>query len=285
MKFSKPKRALLAPSLLLTLTLAPALCAPEAVAAPEPTSARAELLLQLKRAQAIRQMPASERAGALSRLIDEMLLGSALSPWDRTSLWLARAHAAAEPATAASHLQNVLDGVIANETFEVEREAELPEGFPEPGPVGRIVEKRYPAYRMARAEGRAAFWTLFRHIQSNDIAMTAPVEMRVDDEGAEQDMAFLYASTELGEAGRQGRVEVIDVDARTVLSIGVRGRRSDGALARARTILEARLEADGIEVAEDAWRVLGYNSPMVRASRQFWEMQVEIPTPSTPASE
>jgi hypothetical protein len=63
-------------------------------------------------------------------------------------------------------------------------EARLPEGFPAPGPIGKVVIKEYPAYRAARtapADSTAGqnemFWPLFQHIKRNEIAMTAPVEM------------------------------------------------------------------------------------------------------------
>ena len=65
------------------------------------------------------------------------------------------------------------------------REAELPDGFPDPGPAGKVIVKEYPAYRLARfaalqgqpASQNGMFWPLFQHIKRNDIAMTAPVEM------------------------------------------------------------------------------------------------------------
>ncbi|MHC4956514.1 MAG: fasciclin domain-containing protein, partial [Planctomycetota bacterium] len=82
----------------------------------------------------------------------------------------------------------------AASTFKPIIEADLPEGFPAPGPVGEVSLKLYPKYRAARANGRASFWTLFTHIKKNKIAMTAPVEMAVSDEGGDlkqTNMAFL----------------------------------------------------------------------------------------------
>ena len=64
--------------------------------------------------------------------------------------------------------------------------AKLPAGFPAPGPVGEIIIKEYPAYRIARirrGEGGVAgspnvmFRRPFNYIKRNDIRMTAPVEM------------------------------------------------------------------------------------------------------------
>jgi hypothetical protein len=64
--------------------------------------------------------------------------------------------------------------------------APLPEGFPPPTPAENIEVKYYPAYRSATVtyQGQlsqattVAFDSLYRHISSNNIAMTAPVETR-----------------------------------------------------------------------------------------------------------
>ena len=66
------------------------------------------------------------------------------------------------------------------------REAKLPQDFPPPGPVGQVVIKDYPPYRLARLRATEAgrsgspnemLMPLFNHIKRNDIAMTAPVEI------------------------------------------------------------------------------------------------------------
>ena len=151
----------------------------------------------------------------------------------------------------------------------------MPTGFPGPGPVGRVVIKEYPQYRAARAEGGRAFWTLFNHIKENEVAMTAPVEMTMDAGMRMQDMAFLYEKTTQGSAGEQGDVAVLDLEPRKVLSVGLRGRRNAADLERAKQVLQAQLDASGLEAA-GPWRVLGYNSPMVPQAQQFWELQVPI---------
>lgn len=56
-------------------------------------------------------------------------------------------------------------------------EAPLPEGWPTPGPYDQVTTKTLPAYRaaFAKAGGRGtSFWTLFLHIQKNNIPMTSP---------------------------------------------------------------------------------------------------------------
>ena len=125
-----------------------------------------------------------------------------------------------------------------NASFKPVIEAPLPEGFPSYTPVGKIEVKRYPAYRKAETSGKVAFWTLFQHITTAGISMTAPVEMTFQADGPpvgrEQAMAFLYGDKSIGSAGRKGNVQVVDVPAATVVCIGVRGVRSDEVLTKPR---------------------------------------------------
>ena len=143
----------------------------------------------------------------------------------------------------------VLSLVMANESltsagqsdenggFKPVVEAPMPVGFPPYTPVGEIQVKNYPAYRKAEASGRTAFWTLFQHIQNAGVSMTAPVEMTYRNDGPpvgrEQAMAFLYGDKNTGSAGRQGNVEVVDVPSTAVVSIGLRGERSESAMRQA----------------------------------------------------
>ncbi len=175
-------------------------------------------------------------------------------------------------------LREAFDGLLEDLAFEPTMEAALPQGFPAPGAVGHVVSKQYPRYRAARAQGGGqgtAFWTLFQHIKQNNVEMTAPVEMSMDENMQMRDMAFLYESPDQGRSGTQGRVQVLDLDRVTVLSIGMRGRRSEAALSQARTLVEDRMRERGLKT-NGSWRVLGYNSPMVAVSRQFWELQVPV---------
>lgn len=187
---------------------------------------------------------------------------------------------AADASARAWALREAFDRILADAAFVPRIEAPMPEGFPAPGAVRRITEKTYPAYRAARAQGGNSFWTLFNHIKKNEIAMTAPVEMTMDastaDEGLRMlDQAFLYERPTLGEAGTSGKVEVVDLPAVTVLSVGMRGDASAAEIARARAALEARLSKDGFERA-GPFRMLGYNSPMVPSARRFWELEVPV---------
>lgn len=164
-------------------------------------------------------------------------------------------------------------------------EAPLPEGFPEPTPVGEFQIKQYPAYRLARTRmsgvESGAFWTLFSHIKKKDIAMTAPVEMAygetVKKELQPKTMAFLYRSTAQGQAGTEQDVEVVDVPAMTALSLGVRGEATKARLVQAKTHLDAWLaEHTGEYEASGPLRVMGYNSPFVAANRRFTEVEIPL---------
>lgn len=174
--------------------------------------------------------------------------------------------------------------------FKHHIEAPLPEGFPEPTPVGEIQIKQYPAYRMARTQmagpEAGAFWTLFTHIQKKDIAMTAPVEMTYGEAGKNkleaETMAFLYRTTKQGKAGTEAKVEVVDVAASLAVSLGTRGDLTKAKLAEAKAHLDAWLtEHSERYEASGPLRVMGYNSPFVAANRRFTEVEIPV-RPKTP---
>ncbi|MDF1699751.1 MAG: heme-binding protein [Planctomycetota bacterium] len=189
-------------------------------------------------------------------------------------------HAPTDPTKLAWALRETFDRTLEDLAFQPSMEAPLPVGFPKPkaGDVGRVVVKSYPKYRAARAEGsrqNGGFWTLFQHIKKNKVEMTAPVEMTMDKDMRMANMAFLYEAPDQGSAGTQGRVQVLDLDRIEVLSIGMRGRRTDSDLKTAKALVEKRRMELGL-TAVGPWRVFGYNSPMVAADRQYWELQVPV---------
>ena len=182
------------------------------------------------------------------------------------------------------------------------REAKLPQGFPPPGPVGEVIVKDYPPYRLARFRAVEAsrlvssddmFMPLFNHIKRNDIAMTAPVEIEYAGSSAPADaagtmdgqqhatsMAFMYAAPNLGAAGRDPadeRVVVEDIPAMTVLSIGVRGGYTEKNFAAALAKLDDWLAAsqERLRVAGPP-RYLAYNSPFVPWFLKFGEVQLRV---------
>jgi hypothetical protein len=177
-------------------------------------------------------------------------------------------------------------------------EAKLPVGFPGPGPVGDVIVKTYPAHRLARVRSGGgdrgddgSFMKLFRHIERNEIAMTAPVEMElaVADPAGEAprtaSMAFLYGSAETGTPGpdpADPNVVVEDVPEITVVSLGVRGSYREARFAEFTGKLQAWLDHHPEWVAAGPPRTLAYNSPFVPGVLKYAEVQLPI-APAAPA--
>ena len=121
--------------------------------------------------------------------------------------------------------------------------APLPEEFPPPTPEGKIEIKQYPAYRCATVlysgelskAANSAFSPLYRHISSNNISMTAPVETRypvstletaemgVPDERGEAQVSFLYRSTNIYPDQIAQNIQVEEIAPMTVVSLGLKG--------------------------------------------------------------
>jgi hypothetical protein len=175
-------------------------------------------------------------------------------------------------------------------------EASLPEGFPPPGPIGQVIVKQYPAYRAARTlapadttdASRAMFRPLFNHIKRQRIAMTAPVEMTYSPEAERRTdqpvaMAFMYGDPKSGTPGEDGKVQVVDLSAQTVLSVAVRGgyeKSFETGMAQLRQWLS---ENPGRYEITGPPRFLGYNSPFVPS---FWRLgEVQLPVRSQGAAE
>ncbi len=172
----------------------------------------------------------------------------------------------------------------ADNEFQPILEADLPNGFPAPGPVGEVMVKSYPSYRAAVADYRDGFFgrsspfmDLFRHIKKNEIAMTAPVEQVVDTDGQSmKSMAFLYGNPELGSTGGGDRVMVQDMNPMTVVSLGIRGRTSEQTVADAIEQLNEWVRQHGGYRVAGAARVLGYNSPFVAVRNRYSEVQLPV---------
>jgi hypothetical protein len=192
-----------------------------------------------------------------------------------------------ESKSSPTNLYDVLTAAAEILRFEPTIEAAAPSGFPQPTPVGQIEVKSYPPHRLARTQiaGTAsddqAFFTLFRHITSREIAMTVPVEMTYgkgkNSHARPRAMAFLYGSQAIGEVGQQGEVHVADVPAATVVSLGMRGDYTDDALAHAQSLLQNWLkEHEDRYEAQASLRVLGFNSPMVPVAERYFEVQIPV---------
>ncbi len=115
--------------------------------------------------------------------------------------------------------------------------APLPEGFPPLTPPNQIEVKQYPPYRVAtyQTEGELslaanqAFSPLFQHISSNQISMTSPVETRYPlstfegSTSGKAEVSFLYRNLDIIPQEIADNIEVKDIPAMTVVSLGLQG--------------------------------------------------------------
>lgn len=179
-------------------------------------------------------------------------------------------------------LQTALSESAAILSFRIKKESDLPKGFPEPSALGEIQLKQYPSYRLARAPSKKdnAFFTLFNHIKSNKIEMTAPVEMRYDESDQKYrqiDMAFLYGAPDWGKLGDAGKgVVVEDIPAMSSVAIGLTGDFDPNAPTYIEA-LESWLAQNASDYERDGKvRVMGYNSPFVWKSQRFFEIEIPV---------
>ncbi len=174
--------------------------------------------------------------------------------------------------------------------------APLPEGFPSPTAAGKIEVKHYPAYRSGTVhyQGQlsqatsAAFEPLYRHISSNDIAMTAPVETRYPpvtleegsgdkpNEHGEAEVSFLYRSTNIQPQQIAQGIKVENNVPMTVVSLGIQGDYSYASyqqnIDQLRDWLAQHLE---YEVAGPPRRFF-YDSPFIPDAFKRSEVQIPI---------
>jgi hypothetical protein len=211
-----------------------------------------------------------------------------LDPDSQASRWLSEAAQSATEAAEATEeieptIRATLEQLADQLAFRPLIEAELPRDFPPPTPVGEIEIKGYPAYRKAEASGSGGspFWTLFKHIKAEGIAMTAPVQMDyaadLESDVEQRSLAFLYGRPDQGEPTSDGPVTVADVPPMRVASTGVRGDRTPKRIAAARQRLLDWLHEDCDEYEPDGEiRVFGYNSPFIPSDRRYIEVQIPV---------
>ncbi len=176
-------------------------------------------------------------------------------------------------------------------------EAPLPRDFPPPGPIGVVIAKAYPPCRAARVQASALpqgrqddlFMLLFKHIQKENLAMTAPIEMefapsatttpatRHPSPHPPTSMAFLYASSSAGKVEMDGNIEVLDLPAAMVLSVGVRGSYDRAHFEQGMNEINAWLDMHpGKYEVSGPPRFLGYNSPFVPWFMRYGEVQLPV---------
>ena len=224
-------------------------------------------------ADAVRKELAADRADSDAALILSQALEDA---------------AKAAPEAGAVTLREARKQAAEARSFKIVEESPLPADWPKPSLPGLVRIKTYPPVRSAwvRApENRdGQFMVLFRHIQSEQIAMTAPVVMEYSDAagkdpsklGGTEAMAFLYRRTDQGKTGNYGAVAVEDDQPLKVVSVGVKGSYSEANFRDALEKLRQWLGRHPEWQAAGPPRVLAYNSPFLLWWMKYGEVQIPV---------
>jgi hypothetical protein len=152
--------------------------------------------------------------------------------------------------------------------------------FP-PSPVGTPELKTLPAGVLLRAtapgnyfdHSNQLFRPLFNYISSHDIAMTTPVEARID--GAA--MYFWVAKSQQSKvAGGKDGVEVIEIPERRVASLGARGSYSRENFTQTRDELMAWLRTRPDVVPDGTPYAVYWNGPFLPGFMKRFEVHVPV---------
>ncbi len=174
--------------------------------------------------------------------------------------------------------------------------APLPIGFPPPTPAGKIEIKHYPAYRSGTyiyngqlsQAANAAFEPLYRHISSNNIPMTAPVETRYPiitlqegqsgraDEVGQAEVSFLYRDKDVHPQNVAQGIQVEDHPAMTVVSIGLQGAYTFTSYQQNLERLREWLRQHPHHTVSGPPRRFFYDSPFTPDALKFSEVQIPI---------
>lgn len=113
--------------------------------------------------------------------------------------------------------------------------------------AGKIEIKIIPASMVMVSESEGNYFgtrnylfrRLFNYISENKVAMTTPVEARIDNA---QMKFYVGTKDKLKELKDRGSVKVVTIPQRTVVSIGIRGAYTESNFERAKTQLEQWLK-------------------------------------------
>ena len=154
------------------------------------------------------------------------------------------------------------------------------QAFP-PSAVGVAELKTLPAGVLLKASGQGNYFEqasglfrpLFKYISAHEIAMTTPVEAKI--EGAA--MYFWVAESQRGKvAGSAGGVEVVETAERRVASLGAKGSYSAKNFAKTRDALLEWLKTQlEVEVAGAAYGVY-WDGPFTLPFLKRYEVHVPV---------
>jgi effector-binding domain-containing protein len=174
--------------------------------------------------------------------------------------------------------------------------APLPDGFPQPTTAGKIEVKHYPAYRSGTytykgklsQAANESFEPLFRHISSNGIGMTAPVEARYPsitleelpngkpDEVGQAEVSFLYRNEAVQPKQIAEDIKVENHPSVKVVSIGVSGPYTYASYQKNLERLRDWLATHPSYVVAGLPRRFFYDSPFTPDAFKRSEVQIPI---------
>ncbi|HEY9878663.1 MAG TPA: heme-binding protein [Leptolyngbyaceae cyanobacterium] len=177
--------------------------------------------------------------------------------------------------------------------------APLPEGFPPPTPDGKIEVRNYPEYRAATVQVAGAledapsqgFNPLYRHISSNEISMTAPVETRYPtgtlqnsstNEGSAA-VSFLYRNLNIVPQEVAQNIQIEDIPPMTVVSIGIRGSYDFATYTRNLQRLQDWLAANPNYAVVGPPRRFFYDGPFIPDALKRSDVQIPVQLTNSPA--
>jgi len=150
-----------------------------------------------------------------------------------------------------------------------------------PTEVGVSEIKTLPAGVLLKAQGEGNYFSasnrlfrpLFNYISTHNIAMTTPVEAKIDDAA----MYFWVAESERSKvAGSGGGVEVLEIPERRVASLGARGSYSAANFSKTRDALVSWLSTQpGVEAAGPAYGVY-WNGPFTPGFLKRFEVHLPV---------
>ena len=156
-------------------------------------------------------------------------------------------------------------------------------------PVGEIEVKTLPASKLIACHGQgdyfdrsdSLFRPLFRYIQENDIAMTTPVEAEILPS-----VMYFYIGADAANRPltKTDTIDVVELPARTVLSLGIRGGYSSENFAKGEALLRAWLSVqEGYRAAGPA-RAIYWNGPFTPWPLKRSEIHLPIERSELPLS-
>ena len=147
--------------------------------------------------------------------------------------------------------------------------------------AGKIEIKTIPASMVMVSESEGNYFgtrnylfrRLFNYISENNVAMTAPVEARIENA---QMKFYVGTKDKLKELKDRGSVKVVTIPQRTVVSIGIRGTYTESNFEKAKTQLEQWLRDNtGYQQAGAAYAVY-WDGPFMPWFLKRSEVQIPV---------